>query len=1018
MWIVGPMAPAKFGGSSAEPQPPRRPAAAGARRPARQCILVRRALGETFAWMFAWIMVALGDNRKLPVEERIDRVKALRLCVNCLKKHDQICTGYMTCGVCTGHHHYLLHKDQGSAVSVGTSAVPSTPTAQPSSSYGQQALVSSSHSVSDSVPAQDALCSLSEYGVVLGTTRTHILDFSGQYQDCRGVIDSGAQTSFITAECAQRLGLPRQKCPFLISGLGGEFIKNQGMVTCTIKPRHQDCPKFTLNMVVVTKVAGDMPNVYFPREVVSHYDKFNLADPQFYKKSRVDILLGNDIVSQIVINKPLFINSEIPSVIDTVFGSVISGKLVIDKKDNREKSQNYCLSVSEGESLDQALRAFWTIEEVPCTPSINPLDQLAEDIFVKEHTRESNGRYVVPLPRVPGHPELGESYSIAERRLLYTERKLSRTPVLQQAYADFMREYEALDHMELYVGASPSKYIIPHHSILRPSSTSTPLRVVFDGASRTKNNVAINDILLTGPNLYRDISAIIINFRLFNYCLVCDVCKMYRAIRLKESDRCYQHILYRSSPTEPIKLFELKTVTYGLSCSPFLAIRTLIQLARDEEERFPLAAQVIREGVYMDDVLYSCNTYEEACTIQDQLIGIFESGRFLLKKWTSNSSELLNRIPSDHRECPLTFMKDGNECTIKVLGLTWTPKSDNFVFAINKTDPVLTKRSVLKLLASIYDPVGFLTPCTFLAKLIMQDLWKLGIGWDEPLPREIGNRWSTFTSELPRLADIPIERHMLLPGQTECELVGFCDASSRGYAACIYVVSNDERGKVKVRLVTAKSKVAPVKPMTIPRLELMGAVLLSKLLKFVQDNLTRVKINRITCLTDSTIVLSWLNTDAYKLKTFVCNRVAQVTEVVPSHSWRHVSSENNLADCCSRGVSPTQLVSERFRWLEGAAWLYQPPTDWPISVYIQEKEVEPPELKPLQNLFSEQLNDNNESKREFCERLLNRFSSYSKLQRSVAWILRWRNRIRSSIQSKCLTTEELNTAQDSLIRLN
>ncbi|CAH2218476.1 jg24628 [Pararge aegeria aegeria] len=960
--------------------------------------------------------------RKLSVDDRIDRVNSLRLCGNCLKSHDKsVCTSTWTCGVCAAPHHFLLHKDMGRASQVNTSAVPIKPPAQPTTSQAQQALVSA-RSVSDSTATQNVLCSNAEnqYGVVLGTTRTHILDISGHYQDFRAVIDSGAQTSFISSECAQRLGLPRKKCPFSISGLGGEYIKNQGMVTCTIKPRRQDRPTLIVDMVVVAKVASEMPNVNFPCDVIKQYTRFNLADPKFYKRARVDILLGNDVVSEIIKSQPLFVNDKIPSVIETVFGSVISGKLIIDSKDQLNgAAQNYFLSITEDESLDKTLRAFWSIEEVPCTPSINPLDQLAEDIFVKEHSREPSGRYIVPLPRVPNHPPLGNSRTAAERRLLLTERRLARTPSLSQAYAAFMREYEALDHMELYVGAAPSKYIIPHHNILRPGSSSTPLRVVFDGSCRsTDNNISLNDILLTGPNLYRDISAIILNFRLFNYCLVCDVCKMYRAIRLKESDRGYQHILYRSSPTEAIKLYELKTVTYGLSCSPFLAIRTLIQLAQDEEERFPLAAQVIREGVYMDDILYSCNTYVEACTMQDQLIGIFESGQFLLKKWTSNNVELLERVPTDHRECPVTFIKDGNECTVKVLGLTWVPLSDNFVFSISKTDPVLTKRSVLKLLASIYDPVGFIAPCTFIAKSIMQELWKLGLGWDDPLPREIGDRWASYIAELPRLAEIPIARHMLLPGQTECELVGFCDASSRGYAACLYVISRNELGNVKVCLVAAKSKVAPVKPLTIPRLELMGAVLLSKLLRFICDNIKRVKITRITALTDATIVLSWLHTEAYKLKTFVCNRVTQITEVVPSYMWRHVNSENNLADVCSRGVSPSQLVAESSRWLQGPDWLYQPPTEWPVSVFIQDHESQPPELKLSQNLFAKQvILDQPETKAEFCERLLNRFSSYTKLQRSIAWILRFRNRIHAPIQSRCLNTEELNAAQEALIRL-
>ncbi|CAK1578182.1 unnamed protein product [Parnassius mnemosyne] len=855
----------------------------------------------------------------------------------------------------------------------------------------------------------------------MGTARVLVIDSSGQLQYCRAVIDSGAQSSFITTECAQRLGLPRKKCSFNIYGLGGEAVKNHGMITCTLRSLHTDLPSFTLNMVVVTKVSADMPNVRFHSDVINKYKNFNLADPLFYKRSRIDILLGNDIVSELIKDKPYIISSDIPSVIDTAFGFVVSGKLYSNDKDNL-KNYNLSVSFDEQESLDQTLRKFWEIEELPSKPSINPLEQLAEDIFVARYSRTEDGTYSVPLPFIPDPPPLGASRAAAERRLLFTERKLNRSPVLRQAYSEFMCEYENLGHMELYSGDTPSKYVIPHHSILKPSSSTTPLRVVFDASAKTSTNVSLNDILLTGPNLYRDIGAIILNFRLFEYCLICDVCKMYRAIKLNQSDRCYQHILYRHSPNDAIDVYELKTVTYGLSCSPFLAIRTLLQLANDEEERFPLAGKVVREGVYMDDILYSCSSLSQISRLQDELLEMFNSGGFILKRWASNSAKVLQRVPLENRERPVTFMKDGNKYSVKVLGLKWFPLTDCFYFTVDKTDKVTTKRSVLKLLASIYDPVGFISPCIFIAKEIMQDLWKLGIGWDEQLPTDVTKRWLNYVDDLPRLTAIKIDRHMLLPEQTECELVAFCDASSRGYASCVYVISRNDRGQTKVRLVTAKSKVAPVKPLTIPRLELMASVLLSKLIRYVRDILTRVKITRITALTDSTIVLTWLQTEAYKLKPFVSNRVTQVCEVLPPHCWRHVSSECNMADICSRGASPSQLVECSEQWLKGPSWLYDDYSQWPVRTFINQHESNTPEMKSNHTLGSFNLitNENNsieETKLEFCDRIFSNFSSYYKLQRTFARILRWFRLKSGHSKQSILTTNELNTAQDVLIKL-
>ncbi|XP_060807389.1 uncharacterized protein LOC132903349 [Amyelois transitella] len=424
--------------------------------------------------------------RKLSVDDRKDRVRSLKLCTNCLKPDHEsnLCKSTITCGVCALSHHYLLHQDTGKAERTIAAAVPpSTSSAQPSPSHTQQALVSS-HSVSDRTIHHALHCvDENKYGVVLGTTLTHITDIDGQYQNCRAVLDSGAQSSFITTECAQRLGLPRKKCPFTINGLGGNIVKNQGMISCTIKPKHSDGPTFNVNLIVVSKVSSDMPNVNFPKHVINEYNSFQLADTFFYKKSRIDILLGNDIVPDLITGKPILINSNIPSVIETVFGCVVSGKLFPHRENN---SQNFHLSVSHNEecSLDKILHKFWELEEVPCTPVVSSMDQLAENIFVNNHFRESKGQYVVPLPFVTDPAPLGDSRAAAERRLLYTERKLARTPELHQKYNEFMREYEKLDHMERYQGDIPSKYIIPHHSILRPSSASTPLRVVFDGSAK------------------------------------------------------------------------------------------------------------------------------------------------------------------------------------------------------------------------------------------------------------------------------------------------------------------------------------------------------------------------------------------------------------------------------------------------------------------------------------------------------------------------------------------------------
>ncbi|CAG9137751.1 unnamed protein product [Plutella xylostella] len=621
---------------------------------------------------------------------------------------------------------------------------------------------------------------------------------------------------------------------------------------------------------------------------------------------------GSDIFPYIYNGGKYVLNHDLPAALDSVFGYVISGKLAVQDLQPSEanvvaSTTSLCHFVSytiEDNVINDTLKRFWEIESLPCSVQLSPEEQIAEDIYSKNHYRDENGRYVSPILLRPDRESLGESYDMAFKRLTHIERRLAKSTDLKEAYSNFMKEYELLDHMELYKGTEPSQYVIPHHCVLRPSSTSTPLRTVFDGSQKTSSGVSLNDSLLTGPKLHRDIAEIITNFRLHEICFSADISKMYRCVQIAPEDRKYQHILWRESPDEPVRLYELKTNTYGLRSAPYIAVRTLHQLAQDEESKYPNAARVLRQGFFVDDLLWSCSSFDEACALQDELMSLLKCGGFDLRKWASNCPELLTRMQTELRSA-INFEDDTLSSSLKVLGLTWLPTSDTFSFNYNFTSDCSTKRSVLKLLASIFDPIGFISPCTFLAKCIMQDLWKINLCWDDKLPPEINDKWSKFISDLPCLSDLRIERHMLIPKYDDVKLIAFCDASSRGYAACIYLYSVDGDGNVKVRLMTSKTKVAPIKPTSIPRLELLAAVLLAGLVESVLQYLKQLpNCNAnlpIIALSDSSIVLSWLQTPPYKLKTFIANRVGQIVETLPPNCCFHINSENNAADICSRG---------------------------------------------------------------------------------------------------------------------
>ncbi|XP_029671985.1 uncharacterized protein LOC115240772 [Formica exsecta] len=398
---------------------------------------------------------------------------------------------------------------------------------------------------------------------------------------------------------------------------------------------------------------------------------------------------------------------------------------------------------------------------------------------------------------------------------------------------------------------------LPHHGVMREASSTTKLRVVFNGSSRLPSGETLNQHLQVGPNLLPALADILLRWRRHRYAIASDIEKMYRQIDVHPQDRDLQRIVWREGKDMDIKEFQLNTVTYGLACAPYLAIRTLRQLADDEASRWPLGADVLRRDVYMDDVLTGAPTVAETEEIQQQLTQICRAGGFPLKKWSANHSSLLESLPAEdllQRE-PRWWQPGESHAT---LGLRWHPHNDNFAFSTPtmRLDRI-SKRTVLSLTAKLFDPMGWLAPTTVRAKILIQSTWLLGVDWDTPLPDGDAQRWLEFQAELPLLESIRVPRWLNSGTGCRREIHGFADASERAYAAVAYLRTEDREGRVEVALVTAKTKVAPLKQITLPRLELCAATLLARLISHIRHVLEATEVP-LHLWSDSTVALGWI----------------------------------------------------------------------------------------------------------------------------------------------------------------
>lgn len=945
---------------------------------------------------------------KMDPAQRSQYVRSNNLCYNCLLPGHKVfkCRIPARCRICHRRHHTLLHqKSLEEAVSLGQSQN----LAQPS--------VTSHANVEEHKEEINAMiasnyASKGQQTALLATALITARNKTGHSVILRALIDPGSQANFISEKATHHLHLERHPAKGTVVGVGSTKTDIKQVVEVQVSPRWKSDSCLQIQAYVMSKqLTTKIPQNTIAGHTWKHLEGLTLADPNYYKPGSIDLLLGVKDYSRIVRDQMIKGPPGTPCAQKTSLGWILFGEI-----DTLQNDDSFLVMHTQVD-VEEMLKTIWEID-VDTKRNLTKEERLCEDIYNETHKRTKDGKYIVKLPFKKENLESpeGNTRNIALQRLLQLERRFKRQPKLKAEYVKVIEDYLELGHLEevpeKQIHSRKSVYM-PHHPVIRDDKETTQTRIVFDASCKGDNGVSLNDEMLTGPVLQEDLRSIIMRWRTHAVAFIADIKKMYRMILLTRDDVDYQRILWRKNDDDEIKDYRLLTVTFGTAAAPYLAVRTLMQLANDESEEYPFAAKRTLTDFYVDDALSGCDTVEQAVELSRQLKNMMLRGGFELKKWSSNSTDFLSSLEPADRSSSVVINLNV-EGTVKALGISWNLKTDQLQYSITFPTTTklsdVTKRGILSDIQKLFDPLGWIAPSIIMSKILIQKLWQEGVKWDEVVKPSIAEEWRKIRSDFENVKFIQIDRwlHTISTQREQVQLHGFSDASIRAFAAVVYMRVEKTNGSIETSLIAARTRVAPVKTISLPRLELCGAVLLSKLLKHVAQAMRLIPA-QIYAWTDSSIVLSWLSGDPNRWKTFIANRVVEITEYLNANQWYHVQSGDNPADVASRGMLLSDLKKCEI-WWKGPVWLSEKKIK-----YTKPNKFET-ELEAKKEKIQTNLKVNDDTDRSITETFED-YDNLKQLVETIAYCIRFLNITKKPITDGVLTTEEIDNALQRCIKL-
>ena len=820
------------------------------------------------------------------IEERKAILRRAGRCYICLRRGhvSKSCRSLSKCYKCKGRHHISICANEPSKEPM-QKGPQSTSQAKPNHSPPN-----TGPGLNPGAPpfSSTSMLTIANQPVLLLTAFTSIYDPRKPEKrlQVRLILDSGSQHSYISRRAKEALHLiPEDECQLAIAAFGSKRSEQQRCEIVRVRVKTCDGPDAELTLLTVPVICEPLAvqPISLCRDTYNHLSCLELADASDGNTpSEVYLLIGSDYYWQQLTGE-IRRGEEGPIAVLTRFGWVLSG----------------LMAAAGQEAPVVALVSTHTLRVDAEADHLKELDDClhsqgvrgGEDPLLEEFNnkiRFQNGRYEVSLPWKEAHAPLPTNYMMAVRRLRGLHRRLRQNPAILQEYDRTIQdqiEKSVMQRVEPHTCESGRKlHYLPHQAVVRQNKETTKVRVVYD-ASAQSTGPSLNDCLYAGPKFHQRILDILLRFRTHRIPLTGDVEKAFLMISVAEQDRDVLRFLWFNDATQDDPdMIELKftRVVFGVSSSPFLLNATIKHHLEKFLVTHPETVTSILQSIYVDDVVFGAKDEESAYKLYRESKKIILEGSFNLRKFSTSCPSLRARINQEEGPEASTRSAGSLEETFakstlmgtppektseqKILGVNWDTNSDQLTFDPQelaeqavKLEP--TKRNVVSLIGRFYDPLGALSPVVIKFKILMQEICESRVEWDQPIGDSLVRKWQQLVAELKQAPPISIPRcyyHGITSQVESLRLYGFCDASEKAYAAMIYLVMQNGAENC-VQFVVSKTRVAPIRSQTIPRLELLSALLLSRLMLTATEALSPLlKLEPPRYYTDSQVALYWI----------------------------------------------------------------------------------------------------------------------------------------------------------------